>query len=510
MKNKIIVLFFSLLFIVNSSFGQSNSLDTLDKYIPELMQYFCAPGLAISIVQDGEIKYSKGFGTKTINKDDPVDSNTLFAIGSISKSFTAMALAMLVDEGKIGWDDKVTKYVPYFQLYDPYVTSSFTIRDLLTHRSGLKEVSGGTLWYHSDLNREEVIRGLKYLEPVSEFRTKAAYQNTMFLVASKVIEAVTGGSWDDFIRRRIFKPLGMVNTVISQAERRVSQNISSPHIKNEEFEIITIEQEKMDNLAPAGSIYSSANDMARYINFLLNNGINGNDTIISRSVFNEIFKPQFHFQSFGEPIHNEFTSYGFGWWLTPKNGNKIVDHSGGVDGMVANLIMIKNKNFGVIVLTNSSAAGWAAFSLTFDIIGSFLEDIDYKNVSSYLKSNFLKTDSIQGEKRKRIQNSRILNTWPSLTMEKYAGTFNDEMYGDISIVYENKKLRITFSHTPLFTGVLTHWHYDTFKIDWEDPRVPDGFITFEFNSDGAISGFKLNQPDLLDVDFTELKIKKKI
>ena len=509
MKSKIIAQFFSLFLIVNCSFGQNSSLDTLDNYIPKLIQYFGAPGLAISIVQDGEIKYTKGFGTKTINKNDKVDNNTLFAIGSISKSFTAIALAMLVDEGKIDWDDRVVKYIPYFQLYDPYVTSSFTVRDLLTHRSGLKEVSGGTLWYHSDLSREDIIRGLKYLDPVTEFRTKPAYQNTMFLVASKVLESVAGEPWDEFVRRRIFEPLGMNNTVISQAERRVNQNISTPHIRNEKFEIITIDQEKLDNMAPAGSIYSCANDMAHYMNFLLNNGIKGNDTLISRIVFNEILKPQIHFQIFNEPIQNEFTSYGFGWWLTPKNGNKIVEHSGGVDGMVANLIMVKNRNFGVIALANSSAAGWAPFSLTLDIIGSFLGDVDYKNVSNYLKSNFLKNDSIQVEKRKKIQNSRIINTKPSLTMEKYAGTFIDEMYGDIFINYENKNLRIEFSHTPLFTGILSHWHYDTFEIDWEDPRVPNGFITFEFNSDGTISGFKLNQPDLLDVDFTELEIKKR-
>lgn len=509
MKTKIIAQFISFLVIVNYSFGQRSSLDTLDKYIPDLMQYFGAPGLAISIVKDGEIEYSKGFGTKTINRNDPVDNNTLFAIGSISKSFTAIALAMLVDEGKIDWDDRVIKYVPYFQLYDPYVTSSFTIRDLLTHRSGLKEVSGGTLWYHSDLSREDIIKGLKYLDPVTEFRTKPAYQNTMFLVASKVVESVAKETWDDFVSKRIFEPLRMENTITSQAERKKSQNISNPHIKNEAHETITIEQEKMDNMAPAGSIYSSANDMARYMNFLLSNGINGNDTLISKTVFNEILKPQFHFQSFSEPIHNEFTSYGFGWWLTPKNGNKIVDHSGGVDGMAANLIMVKNRNFGVIVLTNSSAAGWVPFSLTFDIIGNFLEDRDYKNVSIYLKNNYLKPDSLKSEKRKKLQNERILNTRPSLAIEKYAGTFNDEMYGDISIVYENRNLRIEFSHTPLFTGILYHWHYDTFEIDWEDPRVPNGFITFDFNSDGTISGFKLNQPDLLDVDFTELEIKKK-
>ena len=509
MKSKFLYLLILILLISNHSYGQNNQQDSLDHHIKKLMEYFETPGLAISIVQNGNIQYARGFGTRTINKNEPVDDNTLFAIGSITKSFTALALGMLVDEGKINWDDKVIKYLPYFQLYDPYVTNSFTIRDLLIHRSGLKEVSGGTLFYHSDLNREDIIKRLKYLDQETEFRTKPAYQNIMYLVAAKIVEVVSGSLWDDFIREQIFKPLGMSNTVISQSERIKSKNISAPHIKNEKFQVIPIEQEKLDNIAPAGSFYSSANDMAQYMIFILNNGIVGKDTLVSREVFNEILKPQFHFPFRDEPIHNEFTSYGFGWWLTPKNGNKIIEHSGGVDGASAFLIMVKNKNFGVIVLINTSAGWRIMLSLAFDIIGNILNDPDYKKVSDIYKRNPVKDDSLQAELRDNILESRIRNTNPSLSLDQYEGIYNDEMYGDIYISKKDEKLQIEFSHTPLFTGDLSHWHYDTFEIDWEDPRIPNGFITFNFNSKEKVIGFKFDQPNLLDVDFLELEIKMK-
>ncbi len=509
MKRKFLYQLLLVLLILSNSYGQNNQLDSLDHHIKKLMEHFETPGLAISIVQNGNVQYAKGFGTRTINKNEPVDANTLFAIGSITKSFTAIALGMLVDEGKINWDDEVIKYLPYFQLYDPYVTNSFTIRDLLIHRSGLKEVSGGTLFYHSDLSREDIIKRLKYLDQETEFRTKPAYQNIMYLVAAKIVEVVSRSLWDDFIRERIFEPLGMNNTVISQAERIKSKNISTPHIKNEKFQVVPIEQEKLDNIAPAGSFYSSANDMARYMIFILNNGIVGKDTLVSSEVINEILKPQIHYPYREEPIHNEFTSYGFGWWLTPKNGNKIIDHSGGVDGASAYLMMVKNKNFGVIVLINTDPGWRIMLSLTFDIIGNILNDSDYKKVSDIYKSNFAKYDSLQAASRNSTLESRIINTHPSLKLDEYEGIYNDEMYGDIYITKKDEKLQIEFSRTPLFIGELSHWHYDTFLINRIDPRVPNGFVTFDFDSKGKITGFKIDQPSLLDVDFTELNIKKK-
>ncbi len=494
-----------LLFSMHLCLAQ-NTIDSLDQYIPKQMKHFEVPGLGIAVVQDGKVIYSKGFGTKTINKNESVDNNTLFAIGSISKSFTPVALAMLVDEGKLHWDDKVVTYLPYFELYDPYVTQNFTIRDLLTHRSGLKDVSGGTLWYHSNFSREEIVRRLKHLKPETGYREKPAYQNTMFIVASKVVEAVIDGSWDDFIRNRIFKPLNMEGTAITQADRKKSNNITQPHIKDKAFKLIAVKQEKLDNMAPAGSFYASASDMAKYMNFMLNNGVVGKDTLVRPRTFREIITPQFHYKV--SRLHNEFTSYGFGWWITPKNGNKIIDHSGGIDGMSANCLMVKNKKFGVIVLTNTSAS-WLASSLMYDVAGSYLKDKDYKDFTELLYDFFPKKDSIVASNRKEARGKQITNTKPSLDMAAYTGTFTDAMYGNISIIQEGDHYRITFEHTPLFTGVLKHWHFDTFEIVWDDPRVTDGLLTFEFNGKREITGFKLDQPSLLDVDFSELDIKKK-
>ena len=507
MKNKTSL--WSLFVLLSTAvFGQSRSIDTLDLQIEKMLLHFETPGIGIAIVQEGKIRYSKGFGTRTVEGNELVDGNTLFAIGSISKSFTPVALAMLVDEGKLDWDDKVVKYVPYFELYDPYVTTAFTIRDLLTHRSGLKEVSGGTLWYHSDRSREEVIRGLRYLKAKTEFRTSPAYQNTMFIVASKVVEAVIEDSWDDFIRKRIFEPLNMKNTTILEAERKANKNVATAHIKDQDFQIIPIEQEKLDNMAPAGSFYSSSNDMANYMNFMLNNGIVGEDTLVSQKSFNEILTPQIHFPLFGKPYHNEFTSYGFGWWLTPKDGNIIIEHSGGVDGMGANLMMEKNSKIGVIALSNSSYSG-ISLAVTFSVLGKLLMDSDYLKVPQLVMNGYSRSDSLGLVRRKQLKQSRINKTKPSLSLDKYVGVFTDKMYGDISINQEDESLKIRFSRTQLFTGSLSHWHYDTFEVDWFDPRVPNGFITFEFDSKGQISGFKFDQPSLLDVDFTELEITKK-
>lgn len=506
MRNQTSLLFLFIL-LSTTVLGQNRSIDTLDLEIKKLLSHFETPGIGVAIVEKGKILYSKGFGTRTIGSDEPVDNNTLFAIGSISKSFTAVALAMLVDEGKLNWDDKVIKYVPYFELYDPYVTNTFTIRDLLTHRSGLKQVSGGTLWYHSDRSREEIIKGLKHLKAEKEFRTSPAYQNVMFVVASKVVEAVIKGSWDDFIRKRIFEPIGMKNTVILEAERKLNKNLATAHIKDQNLKIIPIEQEKLDNIAPAGSFYSSANDMANYMNFMLNDGIVGKDTLISKKSFNELLTPQIYFPFFGKPYHNEFTSYGFGWWLTPKDGNVIIEHSGSVDGMGANLMMEKNSKIGVIALSNSSYSR-IDLAVTFKVLGELLKDKDYLKVPQLVMNAYSKSDSIRLAKKEQLQKSKIKRTKPSLALDKYVGLFTDKMYGDIYINKQDKNLKVQFSHTPLFTGILTHWHYDTFEVDWLDPRIPNGFIIFEFDSKGQISGFKVDQPSLSDVDFTELEIKK--
>lgn len=504
MKLKIIFSVIGLL-LSSYSFSQQLQLDSLELQIQQLIKDFEIPGLSIGIVRNDSIIFSKGYGNLEIHKERKVDENTIFGIGSISKSFTALTLGILVDEGKINWDDKVKDYLPYFELYTPYVTDNFTIRDLLTHRSGLKDVSGGTLWYHSDYSREEIIKRLKYLEPVSGFREKPAYQNVMYVVASEIVKEVAGMSWDSFLKTRVFDKLKMNNTTSLSNVRESNSNLAQPHIWNEDYEKVAIKQEKGDNLAPGGFIYSSSSEMSNYMRLLLNNGAIGYDTIVSPKIINEIFKPQIIYPIGGAPFYNEFTSYGFGWWLTSKNGHKIIEHSGGIDGMSANLVMIKDMNLGFVILTNEAEEP-ATFLLTAKILEKLFDDKAY-DLYARVKDN--RNQNLKKKKESPTPISQILETKPSLDIQKYAGKYGDKMYGDILINFtKSSGLEISFSHSEVFKGKLEHWHFDTFKINWNDIRVPNGFLTFNFNSKREILGFSIDQENLLDVDFSELKIFK--
>lgn len=491
--------------LISNSYGQLNLTDSLDYYIKKLMVEFDVPGASIAIVTKDNPVIAKGYGTKTLNKNEPIDKNTLFAVGSITKSFTALALGMLVDEGKINWDDRVVDYIPYFKLYDPYVTNAFTIRDLLIHNSGLKKVCGGTFTYGADINRTEIIKRLKYLKPVSGFRSKPAYQNLTYIVAGEVVAVVSGLTWEEFIKTRIFKPLGMNKSVTSYSEIINSKNVATPHHKDENFKVIPVSHRNMDNLAPCGSIYSTASDMAKYMKLFLNEGVVGADTIVSQKVIAEILKPQILYP----PIfsyHNKFTSYGFGWWLTPKNSNTIIEHSGGVDGMTANIHMIPELEFGAVVFNNQEE--FTSILITYLLM---LEALNEKNIEIYekLKTNREKWKERTIKQHEDLVSSQIQGTHPSLNLEKYTGTFFDEMYGDIFVQCRNDELFLEFSHTHSFSGALRHWHYDTFEVDWIDPMIPNGFITFILNSKGEVTKFNIDQPRLLDVDFSELNIKKK-
>ena len=490
---------------MTNSFAQQIQLDSLDLQINRVIKDFEIPGLSISVVRNDSVLFSKGYGKLELPKERKVDKNTLFGIGSISKSFTALTLGILVDEGKIDWDDKVIEYLPYFQLYAPYVTNNFTIRDLLTHRSGLKDVSGGTLWYHSDYSRQEIIKRLKYLEPESSYREKPAYQNVMYVVASEIVKTVSGVGWDDFLRERVFDVLNMNNSTSVSEEREANVNLAQPHIWNEEYKKVAINQEKGDNLAPGGFIYSSANEMSNYMRLLLNNGVIDNDTIVSTKIIDEIFKPQIIYAD-GGMFRNEFSSYGFGWWLTPVNGHKIIEHSGGIDGMSAQLVMIKDMNVGFVILTNTSKEP-ATFFLRALLLSELLNEPLSENFYSRVKE--WRTNYIQEKIESSNNISRITNTNSSFEIKDYTGKYSDKMYGDIWIKKINEQeLEITFSHSKVFSGKLKHWHFDTFKIDWYDIRVPDGFLTFNFNSKREILGFSLDQENLLDVDFGELTVLK--
>ncbi|MGV3541272.1 MAG: serine hydrolase [Rufibacter sp.] len=495
-------LFFTALLLCTVSLakGQRVNKDSLNTAVRQLMADFEVPAMAVAIVKGNDVVYQATFGTKTKGKQEPVDENTLFGIGSISKSITALSLGMLVDEGKITWDDKVVDYLPYFQMYAPEVTSAYTIRDLMTHKSGLKPTAGGLLWYGADLNREQVIRGMKNLPAVSEFRTAAAYQNLTFVVGGEIVAAVTGQSWDDFIKNRIFKPLGMHHTFSRYKDIVGNPNSTTPHSKDANFNVITVAHRNHDNIGPAGSIYSTVKDMAQYMKLILNKGVFNGDTLVSEKVMEEIQKPHTFFPIFAKPIHNEFSSYAFGWWVTPQKGHKIMEHSGGVDGMVANLEMVTDLKFGIIALSNTEEP--AAVALTLNMVGQAIGDASYKTYELARKNTRAKKKETLAENRKKVEASRVKGTKP-LELGKYAGTFQEKMYGDILVKQEGKKLVLSFSHSPSFTADLSHWHYNTFELNWRDPMVPKGFVTFNLNAKGEVTELKFEQPNMLDVDFTE-------
>ncbi len=506
-KSKNILLSITLYCCTLTAFSQSfhPNKDSLITYIQQLQEVFETPGLSVAIIQHDSMIFTYGSGTRTMGKDEAVNAETIFAIGSISKSFTSVALGILVDEGKLTWDDRVIDHLHYFELYDPYVTQNFTIRDLLTHRSGLKSVSGGTLWYGSDLSREEVIRGLKYLDPVSSFRTIPAYQNVMFVVAGEIVAKVSGMSWDDFVKERILEPLGM-NRTLSRYEHIINTpNTATPHTRTPQWELISVPHRNHDNIAAAGSMYSTVSDMTSYIQLYLHKGVVNEDTIVSEAVIDEILTPQFHFRRNFPFVFNKFTSYGLGFWLTPFKEHTIVNHSGGVDGMAANMWMIPEKELGFIILSNKDKEPTTLLLAMYLIGNMYGENYDLLDIVSDNRAN-VKGEELSALKMREEQRDK--SSQPSLSLDNYAGNYKDEMYGEILVTSQSGELTLSFSRTPSFSGRLSHWQHDTFMIHWNDQMIPPGFITFSLNAQAEITGFQIEQPNLLDVDFTELDIYK--
>jgi len=476
------------------------NIPDLDEYIHDNMEYFNVPGLSIAIVKDDHLVFTKGYGVREFGKIERVDENTLFAIGSISKSTTAIALAMLEDEEKLAWSDKVIQYLPDFQMYDPWVTKEITLTDLLTHRSGLRSVSGGTIWYGSDFSREEVVHRLRYLKPVSSFRSEYAYQNVMYVVAGQIIPSITGKTWDEFIRERLLTPLNMKRTTTTMSELSGMQNVASPHIfKNQK--IIIIQHRDYDNIGPAASIYSSANDMAQYVRCLLNNGEFEGKRLFSTANAKEMFRPQMIIpvSDYSDDMRRrqpQYRAYGFGWFLEDYQGQKIIRHSGGVDGMRALVAMVPSENLGFVILTNQEEYRMY-YSIFYRLLDHFLGFPEYPWDQVFQKS----ADSPTEKKQPQINNTQM-----SLSLKEYCGIYQDRMVGDITVDIINDKLILAFTHTPCFTAELEHWDGDIFRLTWPDPTIPQGFVNFQLDKDGTVARLKFDQPQLLDVDFNELEI----
>jgi CubicO group peptidase (beta-lactamase class C family) len=493
-RSNIIIIVALLAFTQASpALAQESTMNGFDDYVNKALKDWGVPGVAIAIVKNDQMVFAKGYGVRKLGEQTPVDEKTLFAIGSASKAFTAAAIAMLVDEGKIKWDDPATKYLPGFQLFDPYVTREITVRDLLSHRSGMDRAE--FIWYATPYDRDEILQRVRHVRPSSSFRSKFGYQNIMYLAAGQVVAQASGKSWDDFIGQRIFAPLGMSSSSTTIRAFAGQNNVALPHAKIEE-KVQTIPWRNIDNIAPAGSINSNVVDMAQWMRLQLAEGQYKSTRLVSSGAVKEMHEAQTIIRR--EPPWSifypeaHFLNYGLGWFLHDYRGRKVVEHGGNIDGMSALVAMIPEEKLGVVILTNLNG-NLLPTSLMFRVFDAYLGATPKDWSAQMLKA--IRSLEEQGVKaQKKLEESRVKGTQPSLALEKYAGTYKDEALGDAKVTFENGHLVL---RTPGFLGDLEHWHYDTFRATFRDSVIAGKtLVTFTLNSQGKTEGLNLSDMNL--------------
>ena len=479
--------------------AQDSVEKVVDQVVERARQEFNVPGIAVAIVKDGNVVLAKGFGVRRQGESAPVTAQSLFRIASNTKAFTTAALAMLVDEGKIRWDDPVTQHMPGFQLYDPYVTREMTIRDLLTHRSGLGLGAGDLMFFPpGNLGRDEIIRRLRFIKPATSFRSAYACDNLLYIVAGQLIPAVTGKSWDDFVRDRIFAPLGMTNTFTDVAALKKGRDVATPH-NDLSGRLEALPQEDMDSSAPAGAIITCVADLAKWMIVQLNGGSFGNARLFSAAQAREMWfaqtvlpieeLPQDSPAAFAATQLN-FHAYGLGWDLRDYRGKKLVGHTGMLSGYVSRTALVPELKLGIVILTNQEVtAAHAAIANT--VIDRYLGVPDADWVAAY--SARLKKERAEGEEAvKEAAGQRNPNSKPALPLASYAGRYRDAWYGDMRIEEHAGKLSISFTHTPHLAGDLEHWQYDTFVARWKNRTLDaDAYVTFTLKPDGTIDEVRM-------------------
>lgn len=470
-------IFLAILTVSAFSFTSAQDIAPLDRYIEASRIDWQVPGMAVVVVQDGKVVLSKGFGVRELGKNDPVDSETLFGVMSTTKAMTAVAMGILVDEGKVSWRDKVIKHLPDFRVGDPYITQELEVRDLFTHNSGL--ASTDFLWARTpELHADEAVKRMQYAKPAYSFRGGFQYHNSMYLVAGKVIEKVSGMPWERFMTERVFRPLGMSNTfpTLAAAMKRANRSVAHYRIKGT---IEAIPEMPIDSVAPAGSVWSNAEDAAKWMAYLLGDG----RPILKTATLDEIFRPQVvlptNFYPTFRLIKPRWTTYGLGWFQHDYRGEKVDMHTGSIAGRTAIVGLLRDKKIGVYVFGNldHAEARHAIMYKVFDLLA--FNDSDGRDWNSEFKKMYDERDA-EAEKQAEAQRSkRLEGTQPSLPLAAYAGTYSDPFYGSIEIQFVNGKLKAVVAKD--LSAELQHRHVDTFTAVWNKRWLGDGTVSFQLN-----------------------------
>lgn len=499
------------LFVTLQIVAQNIDANTLDKYFNKAQQDWKVSGMSVGIIKDGKVILAKGYGVIEEGKSKKPDANTLYAIASNTKAFISASIGILVDEGKMNWDDPVQKYLPYFELYDPYVSANITVRDLLCHRSGLGTFSGDVLWYKSQLTAEASLKRLKHLPQAFEFRSGYGYSNLMFIAAGEVIKAVSGKSWAEFVQERIMDKTGMDRSQTSITGLKNLSNVATPHKPDAGGNNHPIPWVNWDNMGAAGGIISSVNDMLKWCQLQLDNGKVGKDKIFSRRAQETFWTPH-NSRTVSARTKEVFPTrhvagYALGWSYYDHGGRMVYNHGGGYDGMYSQVTLVPEENMAIVILTNSMKG--ISSSLTYYTLDHFF-GLETKDWSA---TNLERTKSWEQSKIERVNSrkeKRKTGTTPTLAPELYSGTYHADFYGDLEIVEKNGDLELHFLSAPTLNAKLKHWHNDVFEIIWNEEHAWFDFGTVQFLLDNNLNPVELyfDVPND-DIFFDEIQAKKK-
>jgi CubicO group peptidase (beta-lactamase class C family) len=497
--------------------GQRASLPPdLDQSVARVMRTFEVPGLALAIVKDGQVVLAKGYGVRTLGQATPVDAQTLFGIASNTKIFTATALGLLIEEGLLEWDTPVIRYLPWFAMYDPFVTQQLTIRDLLVHHSGLGLGAGDLLWWPpSTYNRKEIAYRLRYIKPVTSFRSAYAYDNVLYTVAGEVIEAVSGQTWEAFVQARILDKVGMEDSNVRHSAAGAGGNVATPHARVAGA-VRVIQPFASDNTNPAGGINAGAADMAKWLIVQLDSGRLGDRGRLysertTRALWTMVVPrdpgvppPEL------APLRNSFLGYALGLNVLDYRGHKLITHTGGLPGYVSRVALVPDRKVGVAVLTNMES-GAAFNALAWTVLDQLLGAPAHDWIAAYDGLERRATAEVTGTDSAAAA-ARNATSRPSLPLAQYAGTYRDPWYGDVTIGLEGGTLVMRFGHTPSLVGDLEHWQYDTFVVRWRDRELrADAFVTFALMPDGAIRDARMQAVSAstdFSFDFQDLVLER--
>ncbi len=481
-------IFFTAVLTYVSTAGKSGEIPVELSDLPGVMERGMSdwgiPGMAVAVVKDGKVFYSGGFGLRKLGQDDKVDKNTIFGVASLTKAITTTAIAILVDEGKVNWDDRVRDHLPWFELSDPWVGDNVTIRDLLSHRVGIGRLTGNRLRFMPGRDPETIMSFVRHMPFEEDFRSTYVYSNIMYMVAGQVVEAASGMSWEEFITNRIFIPLGMENTSASITRIGDDDNAAWPHQEIEGM-VETIPRRNFDNVGPAASVNSTVRDMARWMMLQLGEpGEFNGERIVSRENLLETHQPHQVFRS-DDPLTSPLTGYGLGWGLRYYEGYRVSQHSGATDGMTSNLVLLPEMELGIIV-TSNLFCNFRPAVVNF-ILDAMLGTGNGTDWHEHYYERYLEEKKEAVRRREEIEGRRQEGTSPSLPLEEYTGHYYHKVYDNAEIRLNDRgRLEMQLWDDDEMIAELEHWHYDTFRAHWQNSSMREKFISFDLDQFGKV------------------------